>query len=587
MATRLKPVDVVLVGVGWTGAILAKELGSAGLKVVGLERGRMRDTEPDFAIPQIHDELRYAIRYDLMQDLSKETITFRHKPGDVALPMRQHGSFLLGTDVGGAGVHWNGQTFRFPPTEFVLRSHYERRYGKKVIPGDMTIQDWGVTYEELEPHYDRFEYLCGTAGKAGNLKGQIQSGGNPFEGPRSREYPNPPMKRNYAMVMFEETTKSLDYHPYIQPSSNCTQPYTNPEGQNFGACDYCGFCERFACEFAAKASPQVAVLPAAFATKNFELRTLAHVTKVNLDKTRKHATGVTYVDASGRELEQPAEMVILCAYGLNNVRLMMLSGVGHIYDPRTGKGTLGRNYAYQMSSNVQVHFEDKIFNPFMSAGAQGMIIDDFNGDNFDHAGLGFIGGAYMIGPAASGQRPIEFTFLPEGTPRWGHDWKKAMAQYYNRTFIIGCFGGVMSYRDAYLDLDPTYRDIYGQPLQRMTFDFHTNELTMSKYVTDVAAKIARAMNPSKIKVNYRSGHYSIVPYQTTHNTGGAIMGTDPTRSAVNRYLQSWDVPNLFVMGASAFPQNPAHNPTTTVGALTYWAADAITTKYLKDPGKLI
>ena len=88
-------------------------------------------------------------------------------------------------------------------------------------------------------------------------------------------------------------------------------------------------------------------------------------------------------------------------------------------------------------------------------------------------------------------------------------------------------------------------------------------------------------------MNQRDGHYSIVPYQTTHNTGGAAMGDDPATSAVNRYLQSWDVPNVFVMGASVFPQNAGYNPTGTVGALTYWAADAIRNRYLKNPGPLV
>ena len=85
--------------------------------------------------------------------------------------MRHLGSFLPGAGVGGAGVHWNGQTWRFLPTDFKIRSHTEARYGKKFIPADMTIQDWGVTYDELEPYYDKFEYLCGISGQAGNIQG--------------------------------------------------------------------------------------------------------------------------------------------------------------------------------------------------------------------------------------------------------------------------------------------------------------------------------------------------------------------------------------------------------------------------------
>ncbi|HKW37820.1 MAG TPA: GMC family oxidoreductase, partial [Burkholderiales bacterium] len=151
MATRLKPVDVVTVGVGLTGTILAKELADAGLKVVGIERGRWRDTDPDFAMPGAHDELKYARNKELMQDLSKETITFRNSAGETALPMRQLGSFLPGEGVGGAAVHWGGLTWRFLPWDFETRSQTLARYGAKQVSEECTMQDWGVGYAELEP----------------------------------------------------------------------------------------------------------------------------------------------------------------------------------------------------------------------------------------------------------------------------------------------------------------------------------------------------------------------------------------------------------------------------------------------------
>ena len=162
-----------------------------------------------------------------------------------------------------------------------------------------------------------------------------------------------------------------------------------------------------------------------------------------------------------------------------------------------------------------------------------------------------------------------------------------MKENYLKACSIATHGSVMSYRDAWADLDPTYRSSYGDPLLRLTFDFHDNEHRMSNFLTDKAAEIGSAMKPRAMHVKQRKGHYSIVPYQTTHNTGGAIMGSDPKRSALNRYLQSWDVPNVFVMGACAFPQNHGYNPTGTVGALTYWAADAIINQYLKRPGPLV
>ena len=155
MATRLKEVDAVVVGLGWTGGILGKELAEAGLKVVALERGAMRTSEKDYAVPNIRDELRYVIRHDLMQNTARDTLTIRNNPSQEALPMRRLGSFLPGEVVGGSGVHWSGHTWRWTDMEFQVRSRYEERYGKSFIPADMTIADWGITYAELEPYYDK------------------------------------------------------------------------------------------------------------------------------------------------------------------------------------------------------------------------------------------------------------------------------------------------------------------------------------------------------------------------------------------------------------------------------------------------
>ncbi len=586
MPSRLKPVDVVIVGFGWTGALMARELGDSGLKLVALERGGDRDTDPDFQPGVMHDELRYAVHHRLMQDVSRQTITFRNRRDQTVLPMRQLGSFLPGSGVGGAGVHWNGRHWRFLPSDFELRSHISNRYGAGFIPPDMSIQDWGVTYDELEPFYDRFEYLCGTSGQAGNIAGRQVPGGNPFEGPRRRGYPTPPLKSSWAMVLFEDAARRLGFHPFPQPAANLSRPYTNPEGAAMGACLYCGFCEGFGCEVRAKASPQATLLPAIRRNPNFELRTNSMVLRVNLDGNKTRATGVTYLDARGQEVEQPADLVVLCAFALNNVHLLLLSGIGKPYDPDSGQGVVGRNYAYRIVSRAGLFFDNQVFNPFMGAGALAMCIDDFNGDNFDHAKRGFIGGGTIF-CGSTGGRPIQYHPVPDGTPRWGAQWKKAVTRYYNRSCQVTAHGSTMAYRGNCLDLDPTYRDFYGRPLLRMTYDHQDNDIRMSHALTEVCQQIGKAMGARQLSVELAPTPYSIVPYQTTHNVGGATMGADPKTSAVNRYLQSWDVANLFVMGASAFPQNTGSGPTGTVGALTYWAADALRNRYLKSPGPLV
>ncbi|MDU3294553.1 MAG: AMP-binding protein, partial [Pseudomonas aeruginosa] len=220
MATTLKPVDAVVVGFGWTGAILAKELTEAGLNVVALERGENRDTYPDGAYPNTLDELTYNTRGKLFQNLSKSTVSIRHGINDTALPYRQLSAFLPGDGVGGAGLHWSGVHFRIMPEELRLRSHYEERYGKKFIPEGMTIQDYGVSYEELEPHFDFAEKVFGTSGTAHTVKGQVVGKGNPFAADRSDDFPLPALRQVYSAQLFRKAAEELGLHPYDLPAAN-------------------------------------------------------------------------------------------------------------------------------------------------------------------------------------------------------------------------------------------------------------------------------------------------------------------------------------------------------------------------------
>jgi gluconate 2-dehydrogenase alpha chain len=589
MAIKKDPVDVLIVGFGWTGSLMAMELADTGLKILALERGEARDTYPDFAYPRIADELTYGIRLKLFQNASKETVTVRHKMSDTALPYRRFGSFLPGNGVGGAGVHWNGMLWRALDADLKMRSTVIEKYGADFIPADMTVQDYPFTSEEMEPYFDKFEKICGVAGQAGNVKGKIIEGGNPFETPRQNPYPTKPLKQQYAGMLFSKAARELGYHPFPVPAANCSEPWTNPYGVQLGVCNYCGFCERFGCFNYSKASPQSCVLPALRQHKNFELRTQSHVLRVNTDSTGSKATGVTYIDANGQEVEQPASLVVLSAFQLHNVRLLLLSKIGKPYDPVTNTGVVGRNYAYQMNGGLSLFFnKDTYFNPFAATGTTGMYIDEFNAENFDHAKLGFVGGA-TISATTTGGRPIQQMPVSSKAPKWGAGWKSAIKDNYLHTMNIGSSGSVMPYRQCYLDLDPTYKDLHGQPLLRMTFDWQPNELKMTNFIGTKAEEIAKVINPASYEMHFKGmdAHYDVRPYQSTHTTGGAVMGDNPSNSVVNKYLQSWDVPNLFVLGACCFPQNLAYNPTGIVCATALFAADAIRTRYLANPGPLV
>lgn len=585
---NLKEVDVVLVGAGWTGGILGKELSEAGLRVVCLERGGPRNPADDFTVPRMRDELALAQRHSMMVDPNDQTETIRNHATETALPYRRLGSYLMGTGVGGASTHWNGHTWRWNNTDLKIRSMYEEKYGKKFIPEDMGIQDWGVSYEELEPYYDKFEKVAGISGKAGNIRGRKDKTGNLHEAPRSDEYPLPPLEKSLAGELFEAAATAKGYNAFPRPTANASRAYTNPDGAKFGECQYCGHCERFGCEANAKGGAHMTVLPAAQKQPTFELRTHAWVTKVLRDASGRKATGVVYTHiVTGEEYFQPASVVVLCAYAINNVHLMMVSGIGEIYNPQTGKGLLGKNYCYQTGAGATLFFEDKLFHPYFATGGIGMTIDDFFANwDFDRAPHGFIGGS-TIGAGMFGGRPIQYRPLPPGTPAWGSQWKAETAKWYERAMGIGASGSVMPNRGNFLDLDPTYTNRFGQPLVRMTFEYKDNEKKTSAHAAQVINELAESMKPAKLIRATTRNSWNSVPYQSTHNTGGTIMGTNPATSVTNKYGQVWGVDNLFITGASLFPHNSAYNPTGPVGALAYFAADIIKNVYVKKPGRLV
>ncbi len=583
----LPAVDAVIVGGGWAGLLMAKELGSrASLSVVVLERGGQRKTE-NYSGDM--DELDYAIRMHMMQDLSRETVTFRHTPEQRALPLRQHGSFLAGSGVGGAGEHWNGVSPRMFPDCFELLSRSTRKYGANRLPQGHALQDWGVTYDELEPYYARAEKLLGISGKAGNLRGQQIEGGNIFEGWRSSEFPMPPTKISYFSVLVQEAAKSLGYHPYPIPAATPSQAYVNPDGVARPACVYCGYCERFGCMIGAKAQPSNLLLPVIQKHKSVSIRTGAWVRRVVSEAENKNgkARGVMYVDAKGQEFFQPAELVFLSSWTFNNARLLLLSGYGEPYNPKTGEGTLGRNLTHQIAIPAATLFMEKPMNLFMGAGAAGIRVGDFDGDVFDHSNLPFLRGG-ALEALITGHRPIaNFGVVPQSVKTtWGSEWKKAALYYFDRAAVIAFYGEHLAYQGNYVDLDPVYKDSLGDPLIRLTLNWQENDRKMAEFATAKGVEIGRAMGAKDITPFPGLRNYDATRYQSTHVQGGAIMGTSPDRSVVNSYLQHWQAANLFVLGASAFPQNSSANPTLTILALVLRTADALVDRYLKRPGLL-
>jgi gluconate 2-dehydrogenase alpha chain len=567
--------DVVIVGAGAAGGILAAELSKAGMKVIGLERGprlKTSDFEP-------HDELRYFQRQDLRPDPKRMPVTWRPNTNARATPMASQNN---GNQAGGGTVHYGAVSWRFHEDDFRARTKATERYGAAAVPADSSLTDWPLSYAELEPYYDRAEYDLGVSGKAGNLQGKKIEGGNVFEGPRRRDYPLPPLLVDQSGVLFEAGTKQLGYHPFSTPRAILSQPYNGRPG-----CTYCGFCQAFGCHVGAKSSILVTKLPEADATGNFKLITGAMAYRVNSDNSGR-ATGVSYYGPDGSDNTVEAEIVIVAPFIYDNTRLLLLSKTEKFPNGlANSSGHVGKHIMAHMMANVFVTFDDRYINNFMGPSAQKHTIDDFNADNFDHGGLGFIRGAQIsIGTANLEGGPISATTIapPPGVPRWGAAYRDFISKYYARHGAMVAQTENLPYPDQTLDLDPNVRDAWGLPATRMTYDWRRpNELARVAFMQQKMEEIGRAMGaPHVWRAPLPPG------FPGAHHEGGTRMGSDPKDSVVNKYGQTWDVPNLFVIGSSTFPSmGTGFNPTLTIQALAYMSADAIVNRYRKSPGALL
>src|SRR3984957_11610452 len=403
--------DVVIIGVGAAGGIIAAELAKAGMKVIGLERGprlKTADFEP-------HDELRYFERQDLRPNIKTDPVTWRPNGNARANPMP---SLNNGNQAGGGTVHYGTLSWRMHEDDFRVRSKTIERYGASAIPDDSSLVDWPLSYAEIEPFYDPAEYEVGVPGKAGNLQGKTIAGGNVFEAPRSREYPLPPLLVDQSAILFEAGAKKLGLHPFSSPRAIASVPYNNRPG-----CTYCGFCQAFGCHVGAKSSILVTKLPEADATGNFKLLTGTMCYRVNTDNSGR-ATGVAYYGPDGSDNTIEADLVILAPFIYDNTRLLLLSETEKFPNGlANSSGQVGKHVMAHIGARAFAMYDDRHVNIYMGPSAQKHTIDDFNADNFDHKDVGFIRGAQISsGPASLEGGPIGTAMAmnpPPGVPRWG------------------------------------------------------------------------------------------------------------------------------------------------------------------------
>ena len=561
MATNLKKTDVVVVGLGAVGGVAVLPLVRAGLEVIGLEAGDWL-TGRDFA----PDELRNNFRGWPQSVQKANTEIPTHRPNASAPYSPRLPIHPMMNAVGGTTVHYWAQSWRLNPWDFKVVSETARRYGAARIPKGSTVEDWPFGLEELEPYYDKVEYEVGVSGKAGNIGGQIDPRGNIFEGPRKREYPMPPLRGTGFTERMAAAAKSLGWHAFPGPAAINSQVYDSRP-----ACVYHGYCNRGGCHLNAKNSTAASTIPKAQDTGRLKVVTQAHVTTIAVDEKSGRVTGVNYVKG-GQEYFQPAGVVLLAGYTYENVRMLLLSkSKPYPNGLANNRGQVGRHYfSHNTASTLTALFPFDL-NNWYGLPAQGIAVDDWADDNFDHSGLDFIGGGNLW--VYSDRRPIGAANMSTfgKAPVWGSAWKSFVKQNADRWNIAYLQKTTLPFDDNTLDLDPTVKDALGFPVCRITADFKENDRKIGAFTQD---KMAQWFMEAGAVAVERGPVGTMGP--STHAYGGTRMGDNRETNVVDSWGFSHEVPNLGVLGASVMGTSGAHNPTLTAQALAWRTAERLT-----------
>ena len=538
----MKHVNAVVVGAGAGGGIVAKELSEAGLSVVLLERGRWQsfaDHDHDELISQRVTVLGTAFG----PDNERYRRVAQNPDGSWRVVLPNEGPYNNNAAcVGGGTLSYGAMAWRFMPEDFKMRSTYGDVEGA-------TLEDWPISYEDLEPYYEKAEWEVGVTSDGGL---------NPFAPPRTKPYPMPPFEYNLEGRLLETAAQRLGYHPFPIPMLRNSVPY---EGR--GACIRCRYCVGFACEVDAKCGTHNTVIPKALATGLCELRTEAKASEVLVDE-RGRARGVAYFDENDRKQVQTADLVVLSCSATETARLLLNSksklfpdGAGNRYD------WVGRNLQGHAYSGADALYDEDVFDD-VGAGATIAICD------FNHHNPGIVGGAMLANEFI--RLPYLFSNVrPPGARRWGMEHKAFQRNYYKRHMSVKGPVQEMPVFASRVEIDPTVTDHWGIPVARISGHRHAHDVEVGQFVAEKAETWLQETGATAVWQSVAGTGVS----GGQHQSGTCRMGDDAQTSVVNRYGQLHDIDNLFVADGSLHVTNGGFNPVLTIMALGYWVSDYI------------
>ena len=541
-----KHADVIVVGAGAGGGVVAKELAVNGFKVVLMERGGWPDYDThinDELISQRGSVLKPSFGPDL--EKNPRVMITQNEDGEVVKSWDGPGSHIAEC-VGSGTVSYGAMAWRFMPEDFKMKSTYGEVEGS-------TLDDWPISYDDLEPFYEKSEWEIGVAG---------DNSQNPFAPSRKKDFPMPAFENNEDGTILADACKRLGLHPFPIPVARNSVPYNGR-----AACIRNRTCVGYACPVNAKNGTHNTVIPIAINSGNCEVRVNCKVAEILMADNGK-AKGVRYFDENDKEQIQTADIVVVAAAAIESARLLLSSRT-----PEFPNG-LGNNNDW-VGRNIQAHaycgargIFDKEIQRMSGPGAT-FAINDFN-----HHNEGIIGGGLLAN---------EFYLLPYGFSRfrppkeasWGIRHKEFQrTNFFRYTNLFGPIQEMPNF-DARVMLYDKIKDYWGRPIIAGKGARHPLDIKHTQFLAEKATMILKEAGAKQIWK--QTGGRGLGSGQ--HQMGTCRMGDDPQKSVVNKYGQVHDIDNLYVADGSICVTGGGFNPALTIMALGYWVGNHIVEKY--------
>ena len=532
--------EVVIVGAGAGGGVVACELAEAGVQVLLLERGKHQNFH-DHDNDELYSQRTTVLGNAYGPDNQRYRRIVEHADGSTRTVLPNDGSYHnVAACVGGGTLSYGAMAWRFMPEDFRMKSTYGELEGS-------TLEDWPISYEDIEPYYTRAEWEIGVAGDDAH---------NPFAPSRSKPYPMPAFPYNQEGRLIEQTAQAMGLHPFPIPMLRNSIAYGGRP-----ACIHMRTCVGFACPTGAKGGTQNTVIPRAIASGNCDLRTACKVSKVLLN-AQGLATGVEYFDAEDQPVRVEAKRVVLAASATETARLLLNSthplfpkGLGNNHD------WVGRNLQGHAYSGATGLFDEVVYDD-MGPGATIALCD------YNHGNPGIIGGAMLANEFI--RMPYLFTKVrPNGAKRWGKAHKDFQRQHFKRHISIKGPVQEMPNFHARVRIDPRAKDHWGIPVLRISGQKHPEDLKTGQFIAEKAAEILKACGAREVWLEPTGPWVS----GGQHQAGTCRMGNDPKTSVTNSYGQLHDIENLHIADGSLHVTNGGFNPALTIMALGYRVAD--------------